>query len=126
MVHIVCNLNKEIFKGISEMIITAEVIITEERIGHIKNRHPNDYERYCNYLKTIIEEPDYIIKLNKMYSAILLKEINEDRECFKAIIRLCTSHDNPEYKNSIITFMRINTSEWNGLIRNKEVLYKRE
>lgn len=45
---------------------------------------------------------------------------------FKLVLRLATSGDNPEYKNSIITFMKIDDKEWNRLLRNKKVLYKNE
>ena len=34
--------------------------------------------------------------------------------------------DNPSYKNSVITFMKIDDKEWKRLIKNKNVLYKKE
>ena len=39
----------EIYKCVAEDIVTDEVIITDERIQHIKSRHPDDYEKYCKY-----------------------------------------------------------------------------
>lgn len=42
------------------------------------------------------------------------------------VVRLVTSCDNPEYKNSIITFMKIDEKEWKRLLRNKKILYKKE
>lgn len=42
------------------------------------------------------------------------------------VLRLITSKDNLDYKNSIITFMKIDDKEWNRLLRNKKILYKRE
>ena len=33
----------EIYKCVAEDIVTDEVIITDERIQHIKSRHPDDY-----------------------------------------------------------------------------------
>lgn len=119
-------LNFEIYRCISENIITDEVIITDERIKHIMDRHPNDYERYCLFLKDIISDPDYIIETNKPNSALILKEFNNGEEKFKTVVRLITSCDNTEYKNSIITFMRINSKEWERLIRNKRILYKKK
>ena len=41
-------------------------------------------------------------------------------------MRLVTSTDNTEYKNSVITFMKIDEKEWNRLLRNKRILYKKE
>ena len=74
----------------------------------------------------IIENPEYIIEANKPKSALLLKSFTEGEEVFKSVLRLVTSTDNPNYKNSIITFMKINEKEWNRLVNNKKVLYKSE
>lgn len=126
-VRLVGKIDKKIYSCITQNIVTDEVIITDERIGHIKERHPNDYERYCEYLKEIVEKPDYIVETKKINTALILKEIvDEDKKHFKTVLRLTTSTDNPEFKNSIITFMKINEKEWERLIRNKKILYKRE
>ena len=126
-VHPVGKIDKEVYKCITEDIVTDEVIITDERIGHIKERHPNDYEKYCEYLKLIVEEPDYIVETKKPNTALILKEIKESNERqFKTVLRLTTSTDNPGFKNSIITFMKIEEKEWNRLLRNKLILYKKE
>ena len=126
-VHPVGKIDKEIYKCITEDIVTDEVIITDERIGHIKERHPNDYEKYCEYLKLIVEEPDYIVETKKPNTALILKEIKESNERqFNTVLRLTTSTDNPGFKNSIITFMKIDEKEWNRLLRNKLILYKKE
>lgn len=126
-VHSVGKIDRDIYKCITDDIVTDEVIITDERIGHIKERHPNDYERYCEYLKLIIESPDYIVETKKPNTALILKEIKESEERqFKTVLRLTTSTDNPDFKNSIITFMKIDEKEWRRLLRNKQILYKRE
>lgn len=125
-VHLVGKINKEIYKCITVEIATDEVIITDERIKHIQERHPDDYERYYRYLKEIVEHPQYIIETNRPYTALILKEFLEGREQFKTVVRLTTSHDNPDFKNSVITFMKINEKEWSRLIRNKKILYKKE
>lgn len=125
-VHYIGKINTDIYKCVTENIQTDEVIITDERILHIKYRHPNDFERYCGYMREIVEEPDYIIEANKPHTALILKEFSDGAEPFKTVLRLVTPADNPAIKNSIITFMKIDEKEWNRLIRNKKVLYKRE
>lgn len=124
--HIVGKIDRDIYKCITEDIVTDEVIITDERINHIKERHPYDYERYYFYLKEVIEKPDYILCGNKPNSALILKEFLEGKEQFKTILRLITPSDDSSFKNSIITFMKINNKEWERLLRNKETLYKKE
>lgn len=120
------KIDKSIYKCITEDITTDEVIITNERIGHVMERHPNDYERYCGYLKDIVENPRYIIETKKPNTAFILSEFAGGREKFKTILRIITSKDNPNFKNSIITFMKINDKEWRRLLRNKVILYKNE
>ena len=120
------KLDKKIFSCVTNDIVTDEVVITEQQIEHIQNRHPNDYERFHSYFSEIVRNPDYIIESNKPNTALILKEISIDGEKFKTVLRLATSKDNPSYKNSIITFMKIDEKEQKRLLRNKKVLYKSE
>ena len=120
------KIDRNIFSCITEDIVTDEVIITEKQIAHIRERHPNDYERYSGFFQEIISFPDYILEANKPNTAVLLKEIRDESEVFKTILKIATSIDEAGYKNSIITFMKIDTKEWNRLLRNKRILYKRE
>ena len=126
-VHFVGKINREIFKAVSDDIQTDEVIITDERIKHIKDNHPGDYEKYFDkYAGSIIASPDYIVEANQSKSGLLLKSVYNGEEVFKLVLRVKTSDDDPNYKNSVITFMKIDEKEWNRLIKNKKVLYKRE
>lgn len=125
-VHTVGRINREIYKCVTADIVTDEVVITDNQIQHIKERHPNDYERFSLYFGEIVSSPDFIVKSNKPDTALILKEIQKEDELFKTVLRLATSKDNPEYKNSIITFMKIDEKEWNRLLRNKKILYKKE
>ena len=122
------KLNREIYKCVSSDIVTDDVIITAERIDHIKKRHPNDYELYCAYIGEIISEPDYIIEDDRPATAMVLKEIAapDTSEHFRLALRLVTPSDQNDYKNSVITFMKIRKKEYNRIIRNKTILYKRD
>ena len=125
-VNFVCKLDKELYKVVTEDIRTDEVIITDERIQHIQERHPDDYERFSTYLAEIIQSPDYIIRDPRPQTGMLLKEITvgEAGEHFRIALRLAASQDPVHYKNSIITFLKIRQKEWERLIHNKEILYK--
>ena len=124
--YLVGKIDIEIYNCITKDITTDEVIITDKQIDHIKNRHPNDYELFNKYLEKIVEQPDYIIEANKPFTALILKEIQIDNKKFKTVVRLATSNDTPSYKNSIITFMKIDDREWNRILKNKKILYKSE
>lgn len=125
-VHSLGKLDIETYKCVTEQIITDEVIITDERIAHIKERHPNDYERYCSYIPEIIQKPDYILEDSRPNTALVMKHIEEAGEHFRLTLRLVAASDNPDYKNSVITFLKVREKEWNRLVKNKRILYKHE
>ncbi len=122
----ICDLNIALYQCVSPDIRTSEVIITEERIKHIQEHHPDDYEKYCSYIPLIIADPDYIVEANKANTAVLLKEFTENGEKFKLILRLKTPDVPKEYKNSVISFWCIGKTTWEKTIHNKKILYKRE
>lgn len=124
--YLVGKIDIEIYNCITKDITTDEVIITDERIQHIKEHHPNNYEQYYSYMRSIIENPEYIIEANKPNTALILKSFSNGNETFKTVLRLITSSDNSKFKNSIITFMKINEKEWNRFLKNKKILYKSE
>lgn len=124
--YLVGKIDIEIYNCITKDITTDEVIITDERIQHIKEHHPNNYEQYYSYMRSIIENPEYIIEANKPNTALILKSFSNGNETFKTVLHLITSSDNSKFKNSIITFMKINEKEWNRLLKNKKILYKSE
>ena len=102
------------------------MIITPERIQHIDERHPGDFERYAQYLAEALREPDYILEANKPNTGVILKEITEQNEKFKLILRVKIQNDPAQYKNSVISFWRIGDVTWNKTLKNKKILYSRE
>lgn len=119
------KIDKNKYKLITEYITTEEVILTDRQIEHIKERHPNNYEQYCKYIKAIIEDPDYIIRDDRPNTGFLLKEFVEDNKRFQLILRLNTSNDNKEYKNSIITFFKVSEKKYKQYLRNKKIVWKK-
>ncbi len=124
--HYVGKIDREIFSCISSNIATDEVIITDERVAHIRERHPGDYERYVEYLTQIVEAPDYILAANKPNSALLLKSFEENGKNYKLILRFVTTTEDVNYKNSVITFQKVETRRYLRYIKSDKVLYKRE
>lgn len=49
--YLVGKIDIEIYNCITKDITTDEVIITDERIQHIKEHHPNNYEQYYSYMR---------------------------------------------------------------------------
>ena len=125
-VQIIGNIDLQKYSVVSPNIRTAEVIITEERIAHIKERHPNDFERYAQYLTAIVEAPDYILESKKPNTAFLLKSFEQAGERFQLILRLAIEGDTAGYKNSVITFLRVEEKRYRRYLRTKKILYKSE
>lgn len=125
-VNFVCRLDKSIYQVVTDDLISSEVIITDVQLQHIQLRHPNISESVKSYLSEAILQPDYIIETDKPYTANILKRFTIDGKGYQLILRLKTSTDPEEYKNSIITFMSVNEKRWNQYLRNRRILYKRE
>ena len=120
------KIDVEKYKVVSDRIRTDEVVITDERIQHIRDRHPQDFERYSVYIKDIVESPQYILEANKPDTAFVLKEYVKDGERFQLILRLAVEGDKPGYKNSVIAFLKVEEKRFKRYLRTKKVLYKSE
>ena len=125
-VQFVTRIDISKYKCVSEHIVTDEVVITVERIQHIKGRHPNDFEQYEKYIRAVIEQPDYILEANKPNTAFLLKSFTEEENRFELILRLAVNGDPEGYKNSVITFLKVSPKRYNRYLRTKKILYKSE
>lgn len=126
-VHIVGRINVEIYKCVTDDITTDEVIITDERIRHITEHHPEDYEFIKPFFQEILAAPDYILEdSGRAHTGLVLKELVTEKSRVQVVLRLHTSLDDPSFKNSIISAWRISESRWNNYINNKKTLYKAE
>lgn len=125
-VHKIGKIDKKIYQCVTKDIVTDEVVITDNQIAHIKERHPNDYERYFKYIGEIVKNPDYILEANKPNTAFILKHISDNDKNYQLIMRLKTSSDPVHYKNSVITFLKVEEKRYNRYLRTKKILYKSE
>lgn len=123
--HIICKIDRSIYSVVTPQILTDEVVLTDGQLAHIKERHPQDYERYAPYLPELLMRPDFILEANRPHTALVLKEFHVDGVRFQLILRLVTVNDPKGYSNSIITFLKISEKKWNKYLRNKKILYSR-
>jgi len=123
-VHVIGRINLTVLRLAGFEPLTDEVVITDPQIQHIKENHPNVYERYKGYLSHILAEPDIIVEANKPNSAVLLKSFFEDETHFQLILRLKIEDDPDESKNSVITFWKIESKRYRRILRTKKILYK--
>ena len=106
---------------------TDEVIVTEERILHIKAHHPQDYELFEKYGVSTVEKPDIIIKDTENENTVFMIKRLESTNLnviIKLILEAETEH--PDYKNSVMSFYRIRNRNLEKLEKKHKVLYKNE
>ena len=125
-VRFVCDLNPEIYNRVVPIIKTCHVIITDKQLIHIRERHPDISETVMERLAEIIQEPDYIIATEKLYTANVLKRIECNGKSYQLVLRIYTDGDPDGFQNSIITFMSVNEKRYQQYLRNRGILYKRE
>ena len=125
-VRFVCDLNPEIYIRVVPIIKTCHVIITDKQLIHIRERHPDISETVMERLAEIIQEPDYIIATEKLYTANVLKRIECNGKSYQLVLRIYTDGDPDGFQNSIITFMSVNEKRYQQYLRNRRILYKRE
>ena len=104
---------------------TSEVIVTDERIEHIKLRHPDDFSLFEQYCALTVQSPDEIVKycknINKVFMIKRLENTN-----LNVVVKLILDTDQSNYKNSVMTFYRIRNSNLRKLEKKNKTLYIKE
>ena len=122
-IHSIGRIDKDIYKNVNAGLMTDEVIITEKQIQHVIDRHGQDYDAVVNRLQEIVSAPDYIFADKRPSTAMVVKSLDDGNGV--VILRLAISSDPAEYKNSIITFMKINEARLQNYLRNRKILYRK-
>ena len=122
----ICYLNLNILGKYKNKVISNNVIITNERIEHIKLKHPGDYEKYFSYLPDIIQNPDYILEdKDNVDTLLLLKDLHIIDKTVQVVIKLLTNRNDCNKSNSILTFWHIRRRSYLSTIRNNKIIYKK-
>ena len=124
--NFICKIDRELYRVVDQDLVTDDVIITEQQILHIEDSHPVDYDRLSSHIPLILQEPDYILRGNRPHTALVLKEIVTPELTAEVVLRLKVSDDPEDYKNSIITMWNISQKRFRRLLRQSDILYKKE
>ncbi len=125
VIHSLGTLDWDIYACISSNHIADEVIITEEQMMHIRERHPEAYIDTMHYIRKILDDPDYIFKDKRPNTGLVVKKILNGKESSLLVLKIITSDDNKDYKNSVITSWKITEKRLNNYLRNKDIIYKK-
>lgn len=119
------KINIEVLEKEFGKIFTNEIIITNERIRHIKERHPEDYFLFEQYGRESVSSPDLIIKDIKHDGTVfMIKKLPETN--LNVVVRVVLEIDDSQLKNSVMTFYRIREKNLKKLIEKNGLLYKKE
>lgn len=119
------KLNVALLSDCFEQIQTDEVIITQERLEHIKRRHPEDFDYFSMYGKESIALPDIILKDEKNTATVfMIKRLPETN--LNVIVRVALDTDKDGLKNSVMTFYRLRNKNLEKMMKRYELLYKAE
>ena len=66
------KINTEVLKSEFGILQTDEIIVTDERIDHIKNRHPEDYSLFTIYGASSVSDLDFVIKDEKNKGTVFM------------------------------------------------------
>ena len=124
--NFVGKLNITMLGKYSTKIITEKVIITDERLEHIKEHHPELEYKEIKSIKSVIENPDFIFEDRKNIDTILLvKKINMFNKHSRIVVKLNTRTDIQDKFNSVISFWQISEKKLGQYLRNEKIIYKK-
>lgn len=83
------NISKEVISALGLDIEQGEhIFLGQTNIDHMKDKHPDDYEKYGKDIPFILENPDYIGINGKDDSIEYVKEYKIDDEYVKVAVRV--------------------------------------
>lgn len=104
---------------------TTDVIVTEERIKHIRERHPQDVELFELYGTETVAKPDIVIKDMKNEGTVFMIKHLPDYN-INVVVRLALKTEDEGLKNSVMTFYRIRAKNLVKLLRKNKEVYRKE
>lgn len=108
-------------------LYTEDIIVTNERIKHVRERHLNDYALFEKYGKKATNDPDIVIKDGKNAGTVFMVKKLSDTN-LNVVVKVAVDVKHPDYKNSVITFYRLRDRNLEKMVKKEgnKILYKKE
>ena len=104
--------------------IIPEVVLTEERIGHIREGHAEDYDALSQYISGTIENPDYILDDARSINTGMFIKCIDAAKGINVIVKLECENSKSLYMSSVITMYRLGRGTLKRLLKKYRVVYK--
>ena len=119
------NLDPALLQNYFGALRTTEVVVTEERVAHIRERHPEDFALFEQYGAEAVLSPDLMILDEKHVGTVFaVRRLAESN--LNVVVRLALETDKNDYKNSVMTFYRLRDKNLKKLLEKNRLLYSRE
>ena len=104
---------------------TNEIIVTEERLEHIKQRHPEDVDLFDSLGEATVSAPDIVLADSKHQGTVfMVKHLPETN--LNVIVRVALGTDEKGRKNSVMTFYRLRDKNLKKLKGSNAILFERK
>ena len=119
------KINLEPLEKVFGKIQTRDIVVTQERLGHIKRRHPEDFALFEKFGADTVCNPDFIIRDTKNKGTVfMIKELPDTN--LNVVVRAVLETEDSNRKNSVMTFYRIRQRNLRKLMEKNDILYKKE
>lgn len=119
------KIKKEVIEKEFGKIQTDEIVVTDERVRHIKARHPEDYALFQKYGAETVNDPELIIRDGKNNGTVFMIRKLPDTN-LNVVVRVALETDEEGLKNSVMTFYRIRERNLKKMIEKNSVLIKKD
>ncbi len=100
-----------------------DIVLTDERKEHIRERRKDDFDYIINNMKNTIDDYDYLLKDDDK-KVLFIKKIDDDKHYNNLAILL--SLDDETRANSILTGIRIRERTLKSLLKSRKVIDKKK
>ncbi|PID67419.1 MAG: hypothetical protein CR959_00335 [Fusobacteriales bacterium] len=116
---------KELLENEFGELNTSKVVLFKERLEHIKDRHPEIVEILKDNFKSVVEDPDYILKDEKKNNTIwAIKNIKDKKLNLVIKLSLKNNKEQSKFLNSVITGHKLNDDRLEKYLKKNKLLYK--
>lgn len=104
---------------------TKEVVLTDERLEHIKSRHPEVVDVLLKEYKGCVSKPDVILNDEKNANTMMtIRKLGDNN--LNTIVKLSVGAENEDRQNSIITAFCLGDKRLKRLMSKNKVIYTKE
>ena len=104
-------------------LLSGDLILTAERLAHIRARHPEDADLFIRYGEQVIQDPDLILNDDKNRATVMYIRAIESTN-LNIIVRLALAEDAGK-SHSIMTAYRLGEKTVKRLKKKNKILYFR-